>query len=454
MHHLSIRDLQKQYKKKVLSPVDVTTHFLERMKSEQLNAFITISDKKAIKQAKISEQRFLANEEVGIVEGIPICYKDNIQTKNIRTTSGSKIEEDFIPNDDANIVKSLQREGSINLGKVNMHEYAFGITSNNPFYGAVKNPWNEEYTPGGSSGGSGAAVAASLCVASIGTDTAGSIRIPAASCGVIGLKPTHGLVQMSGVKHISWTLDHTGPLTKNVDDLAIMLQAMTGMNYDQSLREDIRGLRVGVPKNYLNEHLNDSAWILYKEALENLETLGAILIEVNIPFKDDDLDLSFAIGIAEAGYVHEQSIASALDSFGPDVKASLQTSHAITALDYIKALQRKKELTEQFGRLFDNVDVIASPTMPDTAQKIGQETMIINGAKDSTFHAMIRLTALFNLTGQPAISIPCGIAPNGLPLGLQLAGGAFSERRLIHVAYAYEQAFLIEFYKKRKERIK
>lgn len=455
MNEITICELMALYKGKELSPVEVTIHFLNRIKEyTSLNAFITVCEEKAIKQAEIAERRFLANEETGLLEGIPISYKDNINTKGILTTSGSKIEEKFIPIDDAAIVKSLQREGAVNLGKVNLHEYAFGITSNNPFYGPVKNPWNEAFTPGGSSGGSGAAVAASLSFASIGTDTAGSIRIPAASCGVIGLKPTHRLLDMTGVKHISWTLDHLGPLTKNVDDLALMFQALTGLNNDYYLTNDIRGLRIGVPKNYFNEHLNESASSSFEKALKNFESLGAILIEVDIPFNEDDLDLSFAIGIAEAGYVHEQSIVSSLDLFGPDVRASLQTSHSISALDYIKALHRKEQITEQFERIFDIVDVLASPTIPDTSQMIGKETMTINGEKDSTFHAMTRLPAPFNLTGQPAISIPSGIAPNGLPLGLQLASQHFAEQTLIQVAYAYEQAFLTDFYKKRNEQMK
>lgn len=450
MKNLTIKEMKDGFSRKIFSPVEVTRDYLQRIEDfSELNAFITVTSDQALKQAAIAEQKYLAGEQTGVLEGIPISYKDNIFTKGIRTTSGSKIEENFIPNIDAGIVTKLHHEGAVCLGKVNMHEYAFGITSNNPFYGPVKNPWNTDYTPGGSSGGSAVAVAASLSTASIGTDTAGSIRIPAASTGIVGLKPTHGLIDASNVRNISWSLDHVGPLTKNMSDLALMMDAMTGKNYSDSLTKDIRGLRVGVPKNYFNELIESNVADLYSTALDNLEKLGAILIEVDIPFSAADLALSFSIGIAEAGLVHEQSIAERLDSFGQDVKASLEFSHSITALDYMKALNRKNQLFAQFENVFKTVDLIATPTMPDTTKKIGEEQFEIDGVMDSTFNSMIRLPAVFNLTGQPALSIPCGLAPNGLPVGLQLAGAAFNEKTLLQAGFAYEQAFLSSFYKKR-----
>ena len=450
MMNLTIKEIKDGYSRIDFSPVEVTRDYLQRIEDfSELNAFITVTPELALEQASIAEQKYLAGEQTGVLEGIPISYKDNIFTKGIRTTSGSKIEENFIPTIDAGIVTKLHHEGAICLGKVNMHEYAFGITSNNPFYGPVKNPWNTDYTPGGSSGGSAVAVAASLSTASIGTDTAGSIRIPAASTGIVGLKPTHGLIDASNVRNISWSLDHVGPLTKNMSDLALMMDAMTGKNYSDSLTKDIRGLRIGIPKNYFNELIDSNTADLYSTALENLEKLGAILIEVDIPFSPTDLSLSFSIGIAEAGLVHEQSIAERLDSFGADVKASLEFSHSITALDYMKALKRKNQLFAQFENVFKTVDLIATPTMPDTTKKIGEEKFEIDGVMDSTFNSMIRLPAVFNLTGQPALSIPCGLAPNGLPVGLQLAGAAFNEKILLHAGFAYEQAFLSSFYKER-----
>ncbi|RJS60289.1 amidase [Bacillus sp. PK3_68] len=451
MKNLTIRELKAHYQNKEFSPVEVTNYYLRRIDHNQdLNTYITVCAEQALKQAEISEKKFLANELTGILEGIPLSYKDNLYTKGIRTTSGSKIEENFIPDTNAGAFQILQREGAVNLGKTNMHEYAFGITSNNPFYGPVRNPWNREYTPGGSSGGSGAAVAASLCAASIGTDTGGSVRIPAASCGVIGLKPTYHLVDATGVKNISWSIDHVGPLTKNVDDLAIMMEALTGLSYSENLQEDIRGLRVGVPSNYFNEYIDKESLSLYKQALNNLASLGAVLIDIEVPFTAEDLALVFTLAISEAGFVHENSLHHAIDQFGPDVRAALEASRSFSALDYIKAIKRKADITEQFEQLFEQIDVLATPTLPDTAQKIGVEEFEIAGRREPIFDAMIRYASVFNLTGQPALSIPSGLTEKGLPVGLQLAAATFNEQTLIRAGYAYEQSFLKEFYKKRE----
>ncbi|KMY55261.1 amidase [Bacillus sp. FJAT-27231] len=451
MKSRTIRELKAHYQKKELSPVEVTNSYLERINQyKDLNAYITVCADQALKQAEISEKKFLANDVTGILEGIPLSYKDNLYTKGIRTTSGSKIEENFIPETDAGAVHTLQREGAINLGKASLHEYAFGITSNNPFYGPVRNPWNKAYTPGGSSGGSGAAVAASLCMASIGTDTGGSIRIPAASCGIVGLKPTYNLVDATGVTNISWSLDHVGPLTRNVDDLAMMMEALTGLSYSDYLQEDIRGLRVGVPVHYFNEHIDKEILALYQEALNHLASLGAVLIEIDVPFTANDLALVSVLAISEAGFVHENSLNTAIDQFGVDVRAAVEASRTFSALDYIKALKRKAEITEQFEKLFQQIDVMASPTLPATAQKIGVEEFEIDGRREPTFDAMIRYPSVFNLTGQPALSLPIGLTKNGLPAGLQLAAASFNEKLLIRAGYAYEQAFLQEFYQTRE----
>ena len=234
-----------------------------------------------------------------------------------------------------------------------------------------------------------------------------------------------------------------------MDDLGLMMDAMTGVNYSDSLTKDIRGLRVGVPKNYFNELIESNTAELYSIALENLEKLGAILIEIDIPFSPADLAYSLSIGIAEAGLVHEQSLTESVELYGRDVKASLEFSHSIKAIDYLKAVKRKKELFLQFEAIFKIVDVIATPTMPDTTKKIGETKFEIDGVMDSTFNSMVRLPAVFNFTGQPALSIPCGIAPNGLPVGIQLASAAFNERMLLRAGFAYEQAFLRSFYERR-----
>lgn len=452
LRELTIRELIKGYEAKTFSPVEVTKYYLDRIHEfEELNAYITVNDRQALQQAEISEKKFLFGEDTGILEGIPLSYKDNLFTKGLRTTSGSKIDEAFVPELNAGIVDVLQREGAVNVGKTNLHEFAFGITTNNPFYGPAKNPWNSEYTPGGSSGGSGTAVAASLCAASIGTDTGGSIRIPAAACGVIGLKATRDLIPATGVKNISWTLDHVGPIVKTMDDLAIMMDAATGDDYSLFLEEDIRGLRIGVPTNYLNEKMDEETAALYQQSLEQFTSMGAVLVEVDIPFTDADRDVITIIAMTEAGFVHNAYIDKPESQFGKDVGAVLKASRDISALRYLQALNRKEELIHEFENLFLHVDVLASPVTPTTSQRIGKEMVHLGEVPEDVFSAMTRYPAMFNLTEQPALSIPIGFGANNLPVGLQLVTSSYAEPVLIRAGYAYEKNFLQEFYKKRAE---
>ncbi|GED15584.1 amidase [Aneurinibacillus migulanus] len=450
MEKMTITNILKGYRCKDFSPVEITEYFLKRIeKLKDLNAYITVCEDKALKQARIAEQKLIVGEEIGRLEGIPISYKDLIYTKDICTTNGSLIDKNFVPCTNAKVVSRLQAEGAINLGKVNLHEYAFGITSNNPFYGSVRNPWNHEYTSGGSSGGSGAAVSANLCTASIGTDTGGSIRIPASSCGVVGLKPTFGYVDGTGVTNLSWSLDHIGPLTRNMDDLSIMMEALTGKCYQNNCIEDVRGLRAGVPRNYFNEQIDKEILDLYNKALQALESMGAILIETDIPFNLNDLQLIFTLAIAEAGYIHNKNMELHIDKYGDDVRTVLEISQSISSLTYIQALKKKNQIKKEFDQLFSMIDILATPTLPTTPKKIGVEEVIIEGITENIFNCMIRYTSVFNLTGNPALSIPCGFTSESLPVGLQFVAGAYREDILFRVGYAYEQSQLAEFYAKR-----
>ncbi len=450
MSNLTIHSLLEGYKTKQFSPVEITKHYLKRIEAEKdLNAYITVLAEQSMAQAKIAEQKIMAGATLGKLEGVPVSYKDNLYTKGVPTTSGSRIDQEFVPNFNARAVDQLERAGAINLGKTNMHEYAFGITSNNPFYGAVKNPWNRNFTPGGSSGGSGAAVAADLCAMSIGTDTGGSIRIPAAACGVVGLKATNGYIDGTGISNLSWTLDHVGPLTKNVPDLAITMEALTNKSYKETLNEDIRGVRIGIPKNYFNERVDEKIFKLYEDAVKNLEELGAILIEVDIPFVEEDLSVIYTLATSEAGYIHKDSIETRLGDFGADVKQILVSSKAIQALDYIHALKRAEEINASFTHLFSEIDVLATPTLAAMPQEIGVEEVDFGNQKEDIFNAMIRYPSVFNMTGHPALSLPCG-QTNDLPVSLSLIGAHYTEKRLMQVAYAYERNFLSAFHKIRE----
>lgn len=448
MTRKTIEQLQQGYQNGDDTPTEIAQTYLRRSEARngELNAFITVTNEKALEDAAAVEH------SEGPLRGVPVTYKDLVSTKGIRTTSGSAIERDYVPNQDAPVVTTLRHAGAVQIGKVNLHEYAFGITSNNPHYGPVRNPWNEQVSPGGSSGGSAAAIAADLCMASIGTDTGGSIRIPAASCGVVGLKPTFGLISTVGVTPLSWTLDHVGPLTANVSDMFRVMSVFLGESLLRHRTTDIRGLRIGVPKRYFNERLDADVYRLYQSALRHFERLGAILIELDVPGASEAVPLTFTLAAAEAGYVHRERMATSLDLFGSDVKAVLESSAGIPASAYIDALQQRQVIADGISAVFDHVDVIVTPTLPTTPKAIGQDEVVIGGVKEDLFGCMIRYTCPFNLTGHPALAVPCGVAEDGLPVGIQIVGPHANEARLLKVGYAYEQTALTEFYELRDRR--
>lgn len=444
----SINELLIGYEKKAFSPVEIAKYYLEKAnKHKDLNAFIRITEEIALKQAEISEKR-LAAGQAGLLEGIPLSYKDNIYVKGIPATSGSFVDRELVPLTDASIVHILQQQGAVMTGKTNMHEFAFGITNNNPFYDPARNPWNPDYISGGSSGGSAVSVAAGLSAGSIGTDTGGSVRIPASCCGLTGLKPTYGLLDTKGVTPISGSLDHTGPIARNVDDLSIMMQALTNKQY-RSNAENLNGWRIGVPKTFFIEKIEPEVLHTYKEALKKLEDLGALLIEVDVPSVKEAGPLTFTIAIAEAGFVHKERIAGQLGEYGPDVKQVMETAPSITAIEYIEAMHRKKKITEACNQLLEDIDLLATPTLPALPQPIGQEELTFNAEAEPIFNCMIRYTSYFNLTGHPALNLPAGLSNEGLPIGIQFVSGKYKEKMLIKAGSVFERHYLGDFYKKR-----
>src|SRR5690625_431377 len=451
----TIKQLLDGYEKKEFSPVEITQQYLERAKKhESLNAFVTVTEEIALEQAKIAEQKWQMKEN-GKLEGIPLSYKDNIYTKNVRTTSASKIDEDFVPKENAVIIDTLNKEGAVMVGKNNMHEFAFGITSNNPFYGPVKNPWNEALISGGSSGGSAVSVATYSSVSSIGTDTGGSIRIPAAMCGLVGFKPTQGLLANEGFTNISWTLDHSGPITRNLDDLNIMMDALTNGNVaiNDAVAEDLRGVKIGVPKSFFNEQIEADVLASYETTLEKLQELGAHLVEVDVPHATDSIPFIFTIAIGEGGYTHRHRKKTAIDNYGEDVRNVMMASDDIPALDYIHALEQKEVITNKVNQLFTEVDFLATPTLPALPKKIGQEEVQFGDVTEPIFDCMIRYASYFNLTGHPAISLPADVV-NGLPVGLQLASAKWTDSTLITISKTIENTLLQDFYKVRDEKLR
>ncbi|KOR81825.1 hypothetical protein AM232_19275 [Bacillus sp. FJAT-21352] len=448
---LTIKELMEGYKNKLFSPTEITKWYIERIKklNPKMHSYITVTEEKAFYQAKKAEMIINSGEVRGGLLGVPISYKDSIDTEGILTTSGSIIDEKRIPTENAEVVTMLEREGSILLGKNNMYEYAFGITSQNPFFGDVINPWNKNKTAGGSSGGSAAAVAANLCLGSIGTDTAGSIRVPAACCGVVGMKPTYNLVSMKGMTPLSWTLDHAGPIAGNIEDTAIIMQTLTGIPYTTTGLNGLSGMRIGLPTHYFNENMDDEVKKMYEKAVQHMIDLGAAIVEVDTSFLMDVVSIATTLGTSEVGVVHKERIQSAILLYSEGAQKTFEKSRLISAYDYLNALQKRAEWTRRVSEIFLDVDVMITPAMPIATADVQTEEVTIGGQDESLGDCMIRYTSLFNITGHPALSIPFGLTEPGIPLGLQLIANHNREDLLFRAGYAYEQSALSSFYSER-----
>jgi aspartyl-tRNA(Asn)/glutamyl-tRNA(Gln) amidotransferase subunit A len=448
---LSIREAAKLLRWKKISPVDLVDAALARIESLNagLNSFITVTADRARRSARAAEREIARGQWRGPLHGIPISLKDNIWTRGIRTTAGSKILANFVPNADSEIAKRQTEAGAILVGKTNLHEFAYGITSDNPHFGPVRNPWNRERIPGGSSGGSAAAVAGGMCFASIGTDTGGSIRIPSALCGVVGLKPTFGLVSVSGVVPLAETLDHAGPIARNVADASILLQAIAGRppagmrEYRKSGSIPMKEVRLGRPGHYFFDRVDPQVGELVERAARVFASLGARLQTIPMPgLAAALLPSTNDIALAEATNYHisQHYFPDRADDYGEDVRHRLEAGEKVLAVDYLAGLAKKSEAAREFEAAFERVDAIIAPTTPTAAPRIGQREIEIDGASETVRSALVRLNRPTNFTGHPAISIPCGFTREGLPVGMQLIGPRWSEPRLLSIAEAYENA--------------
>ncbi len=439
---------------KELSPLELTEAYLRRIEelNPQVNAYITVTAERALEDARRATEELAAGKARGPLHGIPIAHKDLYETAGIRTTGGARIHTNHIPEADCTVARKLREAGTILLGKLNTHEYAFGVTTNNPHFGPTRNPWDLERIPGGSSGGAGAAIAAGLATATTGSDTGGSIRMPASVCGVVGLKPTYGRVSKAGVLPLSYRFDHTGPLTRTVEDAALMLNAIAG--YDPgdatSLRvpvEDataglgagIRGLRIGVPRGYFFDHLEDEIAEAIETAITEFTRLGAKVCDVAIPGVAEAVGGLFGFVIAEAQEIHADSLRDRPDDFGADLRAILEGAAPDTAA-LMASLRACDALTAAMRTTLETVDVLITPTTPITAVRIGQESVRYGDMEESVMFAMIRCTAPFNATHLPALSLPCGFSRAGLPVGMQVVGRPFDEATVVRVGHAFEQA--------------
>ena len=447
---LTIADAARSFQAGELSPVELTRACLERIEAlePRLNAFVTLLPELAMAEARAAEERLSRGERLGPLDGIPFAIKDLYETKGIRTTAGSKILADYVPAEDATCVRRLREQGVVLLGKLNMHEWAFGTTNAISHFGPAHNPWALDRITGGSSGGSGAALAASLCLGSLGSDTGGSIRMPASMCGIVGLKPTYGRVSKHGVVPLSGSLDHAAPMTRSVEDAALVLQAIAGPDpndptteevpvpdYLAALSGGVRGLRVGVPDKDVLVGLDKEVEASFQQALRLLAGLGASLVDVEIPSLRQATAIWPAIAGPEAAAFHRRNLEERPQDFSEQVRLRLQLGLQLRAVDYLAGLEGQRRLRAEIEKQYAKIDVLATPTTAFTATTIEDELSV--SGRESHIH---RFTCPFNLTGQPAISLPCGFDSRGLPVGLQIVGRPFDEETVLRVAHAYEQA--------------
>jgi aspartyl-tRNA(Asn)/glutamyl-tRNA(Gln) amidotransferase subunit A len=456
---LTITELAPLIQSREVSPVEVVEAALAQADALQpvLNSFITLLADDARRDAKEREQAIKAGDYRGPLDGIPIGIKDNLATKGIRTTVGSKVLRDYVPQEDAAAVEACRRAGAIVIGKENLHEFAAGGTSENPHYGAVHNPWDIERIPGGSSGGGAANVAARVTHASIGTDLAGSVRIPASYCGVVGLKATFGRVSQRGIQVTSHNGDHVGPMTRSVADCAIMLQVLAGNDpadpstvpvdvpdYLSLLGQSIGGLRIGVPTNYYFDMVDDEVDASIRKAISSLGELGANVSDVEFATLKY-MELVRAGTGADSFIAHEHLLKQHRDDYSPELASRMLASQFSLGRDYAKALKVQRLIEDEFAQVLQDVDIIATPTMAFPPRRIGADTAMISGKEHPLRVSgagdlyLGHNTHVSNATGLPTITVPCGLTSEGLPIGLQLIGRPFEEALLLQAAAQYEK---------------
>lgn len=455
---LDIHRVASLIRARKISPVELLEAALGRIEAlnPKLNAFITVAGEQARDAARKAEREILRKLYRGPLHGIPIALKDNIETKGLRTTAGSKILADFVPDADADVVRALRRAGGIIVGKTNMHEFAYGITNENPHFGPARNPWDIERITGGSSGGSAAAVATGMAFAALGTDTGGSIRIPASLCGIVGLKATYGSMSCRGVIPLSRSLDHVGPLARSVADAALLLEVLSDArprfhspfstrksstrtsSARPSRRAKLRKITFGRPSEFFFDRVNEEVQSAIEAAMNRFKKAGVGVVEISLPNVAQWGESGTQIALAEARQYHESQgyYPARAEDYGDDVRQRLEQGAKVRAIDYLRAMETRDRAASEFDAAFGRADVIIAPATPVAATRIGDITVNIGGEEETVRSAMVRLSRPANVSGNPAISIPCGWTKNGLPIGLQLIGKRWDEATLLQIADA------------------
>ena len=533
LHEMSLADVGALIRSKRVSPVEVTTEALARIEqlNPRVNAFWTVTADLAREQARAAETEIVKGEYRGPLHGVPIGLKDLFYTRGIRTTAGSKIMADFVPDFDATVVERLRQAGAVLVGKTALHEFAYGVTNDNPHFGPTRNPWDPTRTPGGSSGGSGVALATGMCYAALGTDTGGSIRIPACFCGIAGLKPTRGRVSVRGVYPLGYTLDHVGPMARTVVDVGLVYQVIAGFDPQDEFSEDRpvgevrlrkslnqgtgnweqgtggrsqnpsreseprsatpvgtgpqwRGpsdprpnqsrdrqgavalnqsrdreraatqgignreqgtggrnpVRIGLPENYFFDCVQPEVETLVRKAASVMEDLGAELVPVRVPGMEELEQANLRTLLVEAYVVHKEHLENRPNDLGEEVRKRIERGREVSAPEYVEAQLARHRIRRELEQLFEQVDVIVTPTTPLAAFPLGETKANVCGKEEDARIAATRLTRVFNATGHPALSVCCGFTSQGLPAGLQIVGRMWGEATVLQVGYAYEQA--------------
>lgn len=453
---LTLTDAAQQVARREVSPVDLVDACLRRVDeiAPSLHAYIEVYADEARQVARASEVMIAAGHRLGPLHGIPIALKDNIGLAGLVTTAGSKVLADWRPAEDATVARRLKGSGCIVLGKTNMHEFAWGGTSANPHYGAVRNPWNPERFPAGSSGGSGAAVAARSVFAALGTDTGGSVRLPASVNGIVGIRPTIGRVSNHGVVPLAWSMDTVGPMTRTVEDCALVFSVVAGhderdpssasvpvADYTADLRRGVKGVRVGVIPDYFFHNLQAPVHDAVTRALSTLEGLGASVVEVDVEGIHGNISAQLTIESCEPSTYHQRWLRERPGDYGEDVRLLLEVGELHLATHYLQAQRYRSMLRANFMDAFKSVDVFVCPTLPFTATRVGETLVEIQpGAPEDMLAAIMQFTGVPSLTGLPSLNVPCGFDEDGMPIGMQVIGKPFDEAMLFRLGAAFQGA--------------